>query len=133
MRIGRKLKNVSSLPVAAMADIAFLLLIFFILSSVTEEDKEIKIELPKSHISSQENEKFINVWIDSNGKIFYSGKEGSNAGLTAYSTRKLRTNPELRVLIKADKDVKYEHVNSTFDALKEAGVRYIILVSEKKS
>ncbi|MBN2042032.1 MAG: biopolymer transporter ExbD [Spirochaetes bacterium] len=133
MAIEIKSKSRSVLNVSAMADIAFLLLIFFMLSSISEEDKEIPIELPKSSISVQENEKFFNVWINNQGSIFFSGKQGTLPALTTHATYKLIANPQVRVLIRASKDVQYEYVNNVMDALKEAGIHYIVLVSEKKS
>ena len=132
MAIERKLKSRVSLPVSAMADIAFLLLIFFMLSSISEEDKEIPIELPQSKISVQENEKFFNVWINEQGDVFFSGKQGNLLALTTHATYKLLSNPQIRVLIRASKDVKYEYINSVLDALKEAGIHYIVLISKKK-
>jgi biopolymer transport protein ExbD len=132
MAIERKIKSISMLPVSAMADIAFLLLIFFMLSNISEEDKEVKIELPQSEVSVQETEKFFNVWVNEQGDVFFSGKQGSLNALTTFATYKLLSNPQVRVLIRASKDVRYEHINNVLFSLKEAGVHYIVLISKKE-
>jgi biopolymer transport protein ExbD len=132
MAFGRRLKNRSVLPVSAMADIAFLLLIFFMLSSISGEDKEIKIELPEARMSMQENNKFFNVWLNKEGELSFGAKKGTPEALTTFAQYKLRENPEVRVMIRASRDVKYESVNTVFEALKKAGAHYVVLVSEKK-
>lgn len=132
MSLKSKLKRQAGINVSAMSDIAFLLLIFFILSSVTEEDKEIPIELPQSHISVQETEKFFNVWIDKDGDIYFGAKKGNPVKLTTFATYRLRKNPKVKALIRASRDVEYEAVDTVFDALREAGLHHIVLVSEKR-
>lgn len=130
--IQRRSKPCSSVPVAAMGDIAFLLLIFFMLSSITEKEVDLKVELPKSRVSVQESNKFFNVWVDNEGAIYYDGNIGNAAGLTNHAVFKMRANPEIRALIRASDNTSFEHMNAVFDALKDAGLHYIVLVSEKK-
>ncbi len=130
--IQRRSKPQSSVPVAAMGDIAFLLLIFFMLSSISEKPVDLKVELPKSSVAAQENNKFFNVWVDDAGAIYYDGNIGNTLGLTNHAMFKLRGNPEVRALIRASDTSSFEHLNAAFDALKEAGLHYIVLVSEKK-
>ncbi|MBN2434001.1 MAG: biopolymer transporter ExbD [Spirochaetes bacterium] len=132
MIVSRKNKKKSVLPVSAMSDIAFLLLIFFMLSSISEEDKEIQIELPSSRVSVQEDKKFFNVWVDSAGDIFFNAKKGSPAALTTYALYKLKADPETRVLIRASRDVSYSVIDSVFESLREAGAYNVVLVSEKR-
>ena len=64
MKIERRKRSRSFISVASMADIAFLLLIFFMVSSVLEMEKEIPINLPESRISKSETRKYFNIWIN---------------------------------------------------------------------
>lgn len=130
--IRKRVRIPNTIPVSAMADIAFLLLIFFILSNVSEDTIDIKMELPQSHISEQETKRYFNVWIDEQGTVFYGGKQGTVQGLTSYARFKMASNPDTKAFIRASKTLKYEHVNAIFEALKEAGVHNIVLVSKKK-
>ncbi|MCX7678017.1 MAG: biopolymer transporter ExbD [Spirochaetes bacterium] len=130
--IRKRIRPSSAIPVSAMADIAFLLLIFFILSNVSEDTIDIKMDLPQSHISEQETQRYFNVWVDEKGDIFFGGKKGTAQELTSYARFKMASNPQTKALIRASKTIKYEHINAIFESLKEAGVHNIVLVSKKK-
>jgi len=130
--IVRRAKPQAGISVSAMGDIAFLLMIFFILSSVTEKEVNLKIDLPQSRVSMQENNKFFNVWVDEKGGIYYDGAPGNAKGLVTHAMYKLRSDPDVRVLLRSSNGTNFEHINAVFDALKEAGVHYVVLVSEKK-
>ncbi len=115
-----------------MADIAFLLLIFFMLSSIMEMEKEIPVKLPESRISVQEKGKYFNIWIDENGDYFFDNRKDSSANLATFARYKLASNPDTTALIRAEKDIPYEFVNAVMESLKEAGLHSIVLVSRKK-
>ncbi len=114
-----------------MADIAFLLLIFFMLSSIADADREIPIRLPESRVTVQETKKYFNVWLDNEGKMYFGGKEGTPRMLTTFSQYRLISQPEVRALIRAEKDIPYKYVNEALEALKKSGVHNVVLVSKK--
>lgn len=132
MAIQRKHKNQAIIPVSAMSDIAFLLLIFFMLSSFAEVDKEIPLKLPQSEISRQEKKKYFNVWVQKNGDIFYDNSQGTLSGLKTYANRRLFKNPDVKALIRASRFVEYKTVNSVLKSLKGAGIHNVVFVSKKK-
>lgn len=115
-----------------MADIAFLLLIFFMLSSILEMEKEIPINLPESRVVRSETIKYFNIWITSDSTYLLDGKTGSPQSLIQYAKYRLSGNPEIKALINADRNLSYEHINSVLELLKEAGIRNIVLVCKKK-
>lgn len=132
MNIERRKKSQSIIPVSSMADIAFLLLIFFMLSSIADADREIPIELPESRISIQENEKYFNVWITKEGDIYFSGRKGTLNALTTHASYRMMATPEIRALIRAQRNARYEYINGVLDALKEGGIHNVVLVSKKR-
>ena len=133
MKVDRRKESKSIIPVSSMADIAFLLLIFFMLSSIAEVDKEIPIKLPESKMSIQERKKYFNVWIPKEGEFFYAGKKGTLTGLTTHAQYMMISNPEVRALIRAERNIPYRHINSALEALKEGGIHNVVLVSKKKN
>jgi biopolymer transport protein ExbD len=114
-----------------MADIAFLLLIFFMLSSILEMEKEIPIDLPGSRITKSETGKFFNIWITPDGTLIYDGKPGSLESLVSYARYRRSGNSDMRALINADRNTPYRQINSVLEALKEAGLHRIVMVSRK--
>ncbi len=132
MKITKRQGAKSTIPVASMADIAFLLLIFFMISSIGEVDKELQLNLPEARMTIQEKKKYFNVWITPDGKYAFGGKEGTLTALTTFAQYNMVSNPETRALIRAESTVPYEYINSAIDSLKDAGVRNVILVSKKK-
>jgi biopolymer transport protein ExbD len=132
MKIIKRVGAKSTIPVASMADIAFLLLIFFMISSIGEVDKEIKLDLPEARMTIQEKKKYFNVWITPDGKYSFGGRVGTLTALTTFAQYSVVSNPETRALIRAESTVPYEYINGAMDSLKDAGVRNVILVSKKK-
>ena len=115
-----------------MADIAFLLLIFFMVSSVLEMEKEIPVNLPESRISVSETSKYFNIWIDNRGELYLDGKRDNLRNLVSFAQYKISINADIKALISADKALPFEYVNSAMEALRDAGVYNIVLVSRKK-
>ncbi len=133
MQIERKNKNSTVIPTSSMSDIAFLLLIFFMVSSLADADKELEITLPQSRISVQTTQKYFNIWIDKKGDIYYRGNKTTPPALTTHATYKLMSDPDVRALIRAEQDARYESVNAVMNALKDAGCTNVVFVSEKKA
>jgi biopolymer transport protein ExbD len=132
MKIIRRKKSRSIMPVSSMADIAFLLLIFFMVSSVLEMEKEIPVNLPESRISVSETRKYFNIWINNRGELYLDGKRDNLRNLISYARYRISANADIKALISADRELPFEYINSAMEALKDAGVYNIVLVSKKK-
>jgi len=132
MAIQRKQKPMSMIPLPSMADIAFLLLIFFITSSILEMEKEIPVNLPEARVATSETKTHISLWIDGQGELFFDGKKGSLDNLRSFAQYRVSSNPETKALINADKSIPFEYVHRTMDTLRDAGIYSIILISNKK-
>ncbi len=76
----RKKRRKVKVPVASMGDIAFLLIIFFMLLSDAAKDKDLQLELPiSSHIEKTEIDVVAHVAVDSSGVIYIDGQAARNA------------------------------------------------------
>ncbi|HOO72767.1 MAG TPA: biopolymer transporter ExbD [Spirochaetota bacterium] len=133
MFITKRHKAKSLIPVASMADIAFLLLIFFMLSSILEMEKEIPLNLPESRIMKSETAKYFNVYITPDGGFYYNNEAGTADGLVRYARYRATGNSDIKALINADRDISFRYINQALDALKEAGVHSVVMVCKKKS
>ncbi len=132
MKILRKKTSMSLIPLPSMADIAFLLLIFFMVSSILEMEKEIPINLPESRISMTESTKYMNVWMNPAGDTFVNGEKVKLEKLYLYAKYKVTANPDVKALISADRSLPFKYVNSVMEVMRDAGIYNIVFVSKKK-
>jgi biopolymer transport protein ExbD len=128
----RRNKTNPSIPVSSMADIAFLLLVFFMVTSVLDSDPDLPIALPDVPGGEQLNKKVSNIYLsaDKNRTVYYNSLRVPLPEAINNVRAKLATTPDLKVLIHADKDLSYNEVDNVFDMLKEAGALKISLVTQ---
>lgn len=66
-------KKSSTLNLAPMIDIVFLLLIFFLVSSTLQGEEALyNITVPDSSIGKAENIEMVNIFLDENNQIYYN-------------------------------------------------------------
>ncbi len=119
----KRKKAMPNIPVSSMADIAFLLLVFFMVTSVLDSDPDVQVALPEVPGGEQLNKKIANIYLsaDANKSIYYNTMRMSLPEAINNVRAKLSTNPDLKVLIHADKELTYAEVDTVFEFLKEAG------------
>jgi biopolymer transport protein ExbD len=124
------------IPTASMADIAFLLIIFFMVTITFEVDKT-QVVLPKTAIRIEIPKKAAYVSVTDNGLIKVSdGEELSNPvpgveDVLSFAAGVVASDPSKPFVLKADSNVPYEVVDKVIDALKQARVEVIYLLSEQ--
>ncbi len=126
------------IPTASMADIAFLLIIFFMLTITFEVDKT-QVALPKTAIRMEVPKKAAYISVTENGQIRVSdGEEVSSLvpgpeDVLSFAAEVLASNPDKEFVLKADREVPYETVDRVIDALKQAKAQVIYLLSQQET
>ena len=115
----------ASVQMASLMDVIFLLLCFFVTSSVFSQwETEISIALPTAKSSTvpgrMPGEIILNVSAD--GNVTVNGQKLSLAEVTERLTRIAKLYPGQPVVIRADKTTKYEALVSVIDACRTADV-----------
>ena len=107
------------LPVVAMGDIAFLLLVFFLVTSALDQSRRLQIEIPtvKNVIKIPQEEVFT-VFLDKDGKIYYKGKDKSLFELQFLYLRHASIFKKPVIQIVGDKDLNYEKVDEIIQTLR---------------
>jgi biopolymer transport protein ExbD len=138
---GRQRKTGAAIFTASMADIVFLLIVFFVLTYNVEHDRTrvqlpktmVRIEVPKEaaiiSIDTPENRQVIRV---STGEEM-SLPVSSDEEIITFASNVIAENPEKQFIIKADADVEYSRVDAVLDALKQAKAKEIFLLSDQKT
>lgn len=113
-----------------MADIAFLLLVFFMVTSVLDTDPDLPIALPDVPGGEQLNKKIANLYLGADKAVYFNQVKMPLNEAINHVRAKLTTTPDLKVLIHADKNLPYAELDGTFELLKEAGALKISLVTK---
>lgn len=117
--------------IAPMIDILLVLLVFFMSISSTEvlqSNRDIKLPVAKDAKDAKENPGQIIVnlafsQINNAASISVNEKEyASAADLVPVLQNHIKKNPMVRVLIRADKDVRYSVTKSLLEAVGKAGI-----------
>ena len=126
------------IPTASMADIAFLLIIFFMLTMTFEVDKT-RVTLPETLVRLEIPKKAAFISVNEAGAIKVSSGEElsvsvSNAeDVLSFAAGVVASNPGKEFVIKADTDVPYRTIDGVIDALKRAQVEVIYLLSSAEA
>jgi biopolymer transport protein ExbD len=121
-RIAVKKQLQPDIPTASTGDIAFLLIIFFLVGTTFRAAQGLKITLPNA-ISTErilKKRNVQNLWIDKVGKVSVNDNLVTIPAVTPVLSEKVIENPDLVVVLQADKDVPYGFVTDVLEALKAA-------------
>lgn len=125
-RSRHKKRRQVQVPIASMGDIAFLLIIFFMLLSEFAKDKDLAIELPVSaQVEKPEIVVAARVAIDAEGVIYFDGERVNSAKDIEWGVRALlaRTiaDEQRHVQFKCDAKLSKEVFEPVLKAIAEAG------------
>ncbi len=112
---------------ATMADIAFLLIIFFMLTTVFSTDRGLLIELPETAVGEPLELRELVITLGAQGEVLLNGEPVGVEDLGDRVARARRRNPGLPVVVRSDRRVPYGRVADVMDELLQAGVRDVAL------
>jgi biopolymer transport protein ExbD len=131
MMVNRKRRKLPIMvPVASMGDIAFLLIIFFILASNFAKEAHVEFDPAKSpDIEKMERSK-VSVTVDKNGEVWLQGEECPIALLDGGVEALLLDQENKVVMLTVHRELPHDVYGEVFLKLSEAGAE-IALVGEK--
>ncbi len=116
---------------SAMADMALLLLVFFMASTSAEPPKGVEVELPKAETQGAEQDSLY-VSISNEGNIYFDGKPVSIEELS--DRLAMRQSEKDRVIsITADKNLDYKIISGVLLVLKRQDFLNIVFMSESRN
>jgi biopolymer transport protein ExbD len=127
MKRSRKKRRPVTLPIASMGDIAFLLIIFFLVcSEAVKDNSKVPVALPFSeHVEKTKATVVARVTIDETGGIHFDGSRVDSAKDVEWGVRALLTNTvsddQRHVQFKCDKSQPKEVFQPVLQAIAEAG------------
>jgi biopolymer transport protein ExbD len=121
------------IPTTSTADIAFLLMIFFITSTVLRIDLGLPVDLPRAQsLMRQPRELIAHVWIDAAGRPMINDLYVSYDEVALILADKLRRNPALVVAVNSDRRTPYTYVHRLLGELKKAEAVRVSFTAEPR-
>lgn len=133
MNFERTKKRPISPDITPMIDVVFFLLVFFmVFFTVRTAPLGLDVELPRAVTGNPQASASFEVVVDQSGAFYISGSRVSSSQLSEATAERLQVNPEVIVIVKADKQVRYEHVVAALDIVRGVGGNRIGLAVEQE-
>ncbi len=134
MKLQRRQRSDPEIPTSSMADIAFLLIVFFLVTTTMNQDKGIGMQLPPAGESKKIQKKNIcNIWVNESGQILINLEDAvPRDQLRANIEQRLAANEKLIISLKASEETPYDDMINVLDEIKLAGADKISLASPEQ-
>ena len=127
-------KASQAIPTSSLADIAFLLLIFFMVTTVFQADRDRPIEWPEAEAAEKIDEKqknILNIWMEGNGTIFINDQPYPMEDVSAVVAPLYADSERALVIsIRGDRDVPYLYMDLLQQELVAAGVVRVVFAAQ---
>lgn len=124
---GRIMAEINITP---FTDVVLVLLIIFMVTTPLLVQPGIKVKLPKAQAAETDTDKTLNILIDARGEIFLDKRKMGIEDLKRELSLRVMSKPDIAIVVKGDKDVKYDSVVRVIDAAKQSGAKKFALAVE---
>jgi len=131
-KIERKTKAKTKIPDAGMADIAFLLLIFFMVSTKFVKEKGLPVTLPQAQAVQKINrQNAATIYVTKAGTISIDDYIVAVDQIQYIMQNKLAENPNLVTAFRTDRDTEYGVMVDIMNELKKANALRVAFEAKK--
>ena len=122
MNFSRKTQLSSEIPTSSMHDIIFMLLIFFMVTTVLREYSGLPVNIPKAEkIEKLKGKRHTaHIWVSKEGLVSINDRLFAVQDVAKIMYEKRVSDPQLIVSLKADEEAKMELISSIHEELREA-------------
>lgn len=131
MRLPRKAKSMAFIPTASTADIAFLLIIYFMVTTTISKDKTV-VSLPRSTFRTTLPTTLTIITIKDDNSIKIDGEPATMLDVIPVVSEQIYKNSEKEFILKIDKHVKYQIVDDLLEQLRQAKVKNISFATDQE-
>lgn len=133
MRFEKKKDSGSGIPTGSMADIAFLLILFFMVTTVFRAETGLEVNLPEAEQGNKlPNKGISHIYLDRKGIISINDVHYNINQVSAVMSKQMQIDPGTIVSLQIDRKSKYDIVGDLFDQLSEAKALRVSLATEQK-
>lgn len=134
MDFGRSTRKDTFIPTSSMGDIAFLLLIFFMVTTIFRDETGLPVELPRAEAGEEVNRELVsNIYINKFGQISVDDRLVQVKHITDIFGKKVSDNPQLIVAFKTDTNTDFGTVSDVMEELKEVNAVRVFFNNDVES
>ena len=119
---GGRAKTIAAINVTPLVDVVLVLLIILMVSSTYIVAQTLKVQLPKARSTDGTADKPTKVELLKDGTLRFNDNKVTEAELTQKVKDAVAADPEMSLVVSADKDVQHGNVVHMLDIAKLAGV-----------
>lgn len=124
-------ENTSSIDISPLIDVVFLLLIFFIVTTVFVKETGVEVSKPRAASSEDLDRQAILIAVTAESRVWHGGREIGQDGVRAVVAALLEEIPDSPVIIRADATAPTEATVRVIDSAKLAGATSVSLATER--
>lgn len=109
------------IPITNLVDVLFLLIVFFMLSTVLSFDRGIGVKLPETQTAGRISNRGVSVLVGRDGSVFVDGTPVSLDRLGEAVSEKRKTAGS-NVILKSDRETRYQAIADVMDRLLAVGI-----------
>lgn len=129
----QKKSRKTTIPTATLPDVAFLLLLFFLVTTTIDVDKGLSLVLPpKGETKEVSKKNILNILINAEGKVMVGDAIMDIPMLKNVIQSKITENPNLILSVKTDANTPYRDYIRVLDQLKQANAKKISIAEPEK-
>lgn len=134
MPLKKRQKEDVEIPSASLADIAFLLLIFFLVCTTIDVDKGLRLVLPPPDVTEEKIPKknILNILINDAGEVLLENEVVNVRDVERIVRDKLIENDKLIISVKTTRLTKYKVYIEVLDQLKRADATRISIAEPEE-
>ena len=121
----------SQIDLTPMLDVVFIMLIFFIVTSIFVKESGVDVSRPNADTAVVTESNSIQIGITSSNQIFMDKRQVDKRAVRANVERGLAENPGAAVIIVADADSKTETLIEVMDQSRLAGAVSVSVAADK--
>ncbi len=119
------------IDITPMIDCVFILLIFFIVTTVFVEETGVEVDRPQAASASQLEKESILIAITPEGKVVYGGQEVGIGGVQPLVRRLVQKDEKMPVIVQADEKSASGLLVKVIDEAKLGGAVKVSVATEK--
>ena len=127
----RSIEVDDALNLTPMIDCVFLLLIFFMVTTVFKQPYTLVVELPEAQQSQVVEEKKLVASISADGRMEINRVPVDLSTIDQVLRREQQGTRSLTLVVRTDKETKHKHLLDLFEAAKRVGIEKIPLATEE--
>ncbi len=121
----------SEINISPLIDVVFILLIFFIVTTVFVEETGVDVNKPRAASAEDLEKNSILIAVTSNGEVYQGGRSIGVNGVRSVVAAMLEDDQKTPVIIQGDTNANHGIVVQVIDAAKLAGAQTVNLATSK--